>query len=178
MRVAELAARRCSACVNRFPLRRDLRKQQVDALPDHLRLVIAEHALAGGVEGLNDTVLIDREHHILDVIEDDLQLLGALLTRLVRHRARLVRHEPHRFGDPAPLAVERVVVVVDQLQQHRNVRLGPASAQLQFPQLRAQLRVQLRGLLAVRPRLSPYERSGGASRCLLSIGTRPKRLRI
>ena len=32
---------------------------------------------------LDDTLLVDREHDVLDVIENDLQVLGALLARLV-----------------------------------------------------------------------------------------------
>ena len=111
----------------------DLRDQQIDALADDLGLRVSEHPLARRVEGLDDAVLVDREHDVLDVIEDDLQMLGALLARLVRHGPRFVRHEPHRLHDAAALFVDGFVVRTDQAQQHRQVgsgRSGSAAAAL------------------------------------------------
>jgi hypothetical protein len=71
------------------------RKQQIDPPSEDLGCIEAEHALAGGIESADRAVLVDGEYHILDVIKNDLQVLGTLLTRLTRHGARLVGHEAH-----------------------------------------------------------------------------------
>jgi hypothetical protein len=103
---------------------RDLGNELVDTLADDFGLDITEHPLTGGIEGLNDPILIHREHHILDVVENHLQMLGALFARLVRHGARFVRHEPHGLDDAATLLVDGVVVRTQQLQQDAQVRSG------------------------------------------------------
>src|SRR5207248_2929585 len=87
-----------------------------DALSDDFRFGIAEHALAGGIEGAQRAVLLDREHDVLDVIEDDLQVLGALLARRVLERSRLLRHQAHGLGDAAPLGLDALVMIVHQAQ--------------------------------------------------------------
>jgi len=122
----------------------DLGDQQLDALSDDFRFGIAEHALAGGIEGAQRAVLLDREHDVLDVIEDDLQVLGALLARRVLERSRLVRHQAHGLGDAAPLGLDALVMLVHQAQQQPDVGSGGAGAQLELPQLCAQLRMQVR----------------------------------
>jgi hypothetical protein len=105
------------------------------------------------------------------VVENDLQVLGALLARLVCERACLIRHQAHRLDDAAALALGAVVVIVDEPQQHCEVRSRTAGAQLQLPELRAQRRMQLRPLS--RMRIRPDERRGLAWRRLLGLGERP-----
>jgi hypothetical protein len=96
------------------------------------------------------------------VIENDLQVLGALLARLQRERARLIGHQAHRLDGAAALLVDRGVVLTHQAQQHRQVGLGAAAAQVHLVQLRAQVGMQLRVRLAERTRIRPHQRGGGA----------------
>jgi len=98
------------------------------------------------------------------VIEDDLQVLGALLACLERERAGLVRHQAHGFDDPAPFAIDGQVVIVDHSQQQPEIGLHAAGAQLQLAQLRPQQWVQIRIFLRQRPRVRPHERGRSAGR--------------
>ncbi len=61
--------------------------REIDAFADDFRFAEAEHALAGGgrIERADDAFFVDGQHHVLDVIEDDLQMLGALRAHFVRH---------------------------------------------------------------------------------------------
>ena len=149
-----------------------LRNEQVDPLADDLGFRVAEDALAGRIEGADHPLLVHAQHHVLDVIENDLQMLGALLARLERECPRFICHEAHGFHDPAPLVLEREVVVVDQPQQQADVRLSAAGPQLQLAQLRPQVRVQIGIFLRERPRIRPDERRGGSR-----AGFRPARAR-
>src|SRR5690606_19781420 len=88
----------------------DTRDQQVDALAKDFRLAVAEHALAGGIEGLDDAALVDRENDVLDVIQDDLQMLRALLVHFARKRARLGGHQSQRQDDASALFGCRAVM--------------------------------------------------------------------
>ncbi|HXN55026.1 MAG TPA: hypothetical protein VN874_02060 [Myxococcales bacterium] len=112
------------------------------------------------------------------MIEDDLQVLGALCVGLARQRPRFIGHEAHRLDNAPPLALERLIVLVDQLQQHREIGSRVAGAQLQLVQLRAQIRVQIRVGVSGRARLRPHERCGGAGGCLGGVGERPQGLGI
>jgi len=158
---------------NRLAIVRELRDQEVDSLSDDLGRGVTEHALTRRVEGADHPLLVHREHDVLDVIENDLQVLGALLARLERERAGLIRHEAHGFDDSAPLAVDGQVVIVDHPQQQSDVGLRAPGPQLQLAQLRPQLRVQLRISLRQRPRVGPDERRGGAGRGFSRAGARP-----
>ena len=113
---------------------------------------------------MDEAGLIDQQHDVLDVIENHLQVLARLFARLVRERLGLIRHQAHGLDDPAPLALDRPVVLVDQAQQHRHVGVGVAGAQLQLAQLRLQRRMQFGILFRVRPRVRPYERRRGPGR--------------
>ena len=59
-------------------------------------------------------------------------------------RSRLVRHQAHGLGDAAPLGLDALVMLVHQAQQQPDVGSGGAGAQLELPQLCAQLRMQVR----------------------------------
>ena len=148
----------------------DLRQQQVDALALDLLLGVAKDAHPGGVEGVDEAGLIDQQHHVLDVIEDHLQVLARLLARLERERLRLIRHQAHGLDDAAPFALDRPVVLVDQAQEHRHVGVGVAGAQLQLAQLRLQRRVQLGILFRMRPGVRPNERGGGPGSAFRDLG--------
>ncbi len=126
----------------------DFRDQQIDTLSDDLGLDVAKHALAGRIEGLDDAVFIDGQDDVLDVIEDDLQMLRALLARLVRQRSRLVRHESHGLNDAAALVVDHLILRAHELQQQGELGVGGVGAgtphpQSDFLQLRAQLRMKI-----------------------------------
>ena len=115
------AGRQSLQCLgNRFLLvgLSDLRHQQVDPLSDDFRLIETEHSLAGWVECLNDTFLIDREDDVLDVIEDDLQVVRALLAGLVSQRPGFIGHQAHRLHDAPSLVIDGLVLRTDQAQQH------------------------------------------------------------
>ena len=71
---------------------------------------VAEDPLGGGIEGEHDTEFIQRQHHVLDVVQDDLQVIGALLLRLEGQRARLIGHELHGAHHPAAFLIDRGVV--------------------------------------------------------------------
>src|SRR5258708_7396049 len=121
----------------------------------------------------------DRLQVILDHIKDDLKAIGALLVGLVGERARLIRHEAHRLDDAASLGLGRVVMIVDEPQQHREIRRRAAGAQLQLAQLRAQLRVH-RHVVPEGPRIRPDEGRGGSRGRLggAAGAERPQGLRI
>ena len=127
--------------------------------PDHFGFAEAEHALAGGIEGADDALLVHREHDVLDVIEDDLQMLGALRAHFVRHGARFVRHEAHRLHDAAALVVDRLVVLADDPQQRAEIQGPAAGPQVQLPQLGAKVVMEV-GRLIARPqdRVRPDDR--------------------
>ncbi len=154
------------------------RQQQIDALTDHLGLIETEHPLAGGIEGAHHALLVHREHHVLDVIENDLQMLRALLARLERQRPRLIGHQAHRLDNSAPLVVDRQVVIVDDAQQQPEIDRRAPGAQLQLLQLRAQLRVHIGMRVTERPRVLPNERSRGARGGTLGVGARSEGLRL
>jgi len=107
------------------------------------------------------------------VIENDLQVLGALSARLVRQHPRLVGHEAHGLDDPAALAVDRVVVVVDQAHQHGDIGGRTPGAQLQLTQLGFERRMQLRAAVRRWRRVRPNERRRLPGRRLLALGDRP-----
>ncbi len=119
----------------------DFGDQQVDPLAHDLGFDEAKHPFPGGVERLDDPVLIDCEDDVFDVVEDDLQVLGTLLAGFVRERSCLIGHEAHRLDDAAALIVDGLVLRADQLEQHGYIRLRGAGAQTDLPQLRPQLRV-------------------------------------
>jgi hypothetical protein len=75
---------------------------------------VAEYPFAGRIECLDDTVLIHGQYDILDVIENDLQMLGALLADLERQRPGLVRHEPQLFELRAQVRMELGTVLRGQ----------------------------------------------------------------
>src|SRR5436309_839330 len=50
----------------------DLGNEQIDSLPEELRLPVPEYSLARGIEALDHPVLVDGQHDVLDVIQDDL----------------------------------------------------------------------------------------------------------
>ena len=158
---------------DRLALFGQLRHEQVDALSDNLGLGVAEYALAGGIEGADQPLLVHREHHVLDVIQNDLQVPGALLVRLEGECARLIRHQAHGFDDPAPLVLDGEVLIVDQTQQHPDIGVRAAGPQLQLAQLRPQVRVQVRIILRERPWVCTDERGGGARSGLWCTGARP-----
>jgi len=131
----------------------DLRQQQRDALSDDLALGITEEALAGRIERLHSTVLVDGEHRVLDVIQDHLQMVRALLARLVFERAGFIGHEPHRACDAATLVVDRLVMSADALEKLVDVERRGALGQTQLRQELLQMRVQLNDLVSGRGNL-------------------------
>ena len=76
------------------------------------------------------------------MIEDDLQLRGALLGDLDAQRARLVGHELHGAHHRAPLVVDRVVVAAEHLEQFVRADPPAGHTRAQLPQLRLQQRMQ------------------------------------
>ena len=121
----------------------DLRNQQIDAPADDLGLTEAKDAFAGRIEGADRAVLVDSEYHILDVIQNDLQVLGALLTRLTRHGARFIGHEAHRLDNAATLLVDRFVVSADESQELAQLWRVGGTLQPRLAQLGAQVMVQM-----------------------------------
>ena len=119
-----------------------LRQEFLDPVAHGLRLAIAEDPLGGGIEGQHDAKLIQRQHHILDVVQDDLQVIRALLLGFERQRARLIGHELHGAHDATALLIDGGVVTADEPEQRRGIGLVRAGAQLQFAQLREQQRMQ------------------------------------
>ncbi len=138
-------------------MHRDFRDEQIDPLPDHLGFDEAEHPLAGGVECLNHTVIVDGEHDIFDVIENDLEMLGALLACFMRQGACFVRHQSHRLHDAASLVIDRLILRADELQQDRQVRAGGTRTQTGFLQLSPQLGMKIGAVLADTPLIRPDE---------------------
>ncbi len=183
MRVSpELAARRCRACGNRLVLR-NLRDQQIDALTDHFGFAEAEHTFASGIERADRTLLVHRQHHVLDVIEDDLQMIRALRAHFVRHGARFVGHESHRLHDAAAFFVDGLVVRAHEAQQRACIDDGRATAQAQLTQLRSQMRMQLGAFFAHESiRIDAHDGSGASRHALTCargvrvprIGARPE----
>ena len=94
----------------------------------------------------------------------------------MRERARLIRHEPHRLDEPAPLALGGVVVIVDELEQHPEIGSGAAGSQLQLPELCAERRMQI--LTVVGTRIRPHERRGLPRDYLLGLSERPHAPRV
>ena len=103
---------------------------------------IGEHAFGHRVGAIDDACGIGRDHHVLDVIEDDLQLGGALLGDLDAERARFVRHELHGAHHRAALVVDDVVVTAEHFEQFVRADAPARHARAQFPQLRLQQRMQ------------------------------------
>src|SRR5215469_5794231 len=94
-------------------------------------------------------------------------MLGALLASLVRQRTSLVRHEPHRLNNPAPLILDGLVLRTHQLQQHRELgtsRLGArgSHAHADLLQLRVQLRMKVGAVLYARSLVFPDNCARGA----------------
>ena len=118
------------------------RQQQVDAPADHFGLRIAEHALAGRIEGLDRAVTVDGHHDVLDVVEDQLQVSARLLGDFAREGARLIRHQLHRAHDAAALFIHLLVVVADGGEQRAQVDL-PVRATAQLFHLLPKLRMHL-----------------------------------
>ncbi|HEY4748495.1 MAG TPA: hypothetical protein VIH38_13050 [Steroidobacteraceae bacterium] len=112
------------------------------------------------------------------MIEDDLQVLGALGVGLARERPCFLGHEAHRLDGAAPLLLERLIVLVDQAQEHRKVGGRVAAAQLQLAQVRAQTRVQIRVAFRGCERVCPDERGGCAGRPFRGLGERAQSLGI
>ena len=84
---------------------RERRDQQVELCAADVGFVVAEDALAGGVQRLDAAGLVDRQDRVLDVIEDDLELRGGTLANLARNGAGLVGEQAHRAHDAAALVV-------------------------------------------------------------------------
>ena len=80
-----------------------LGQEILEAAAEDLARRVAEDALAGRIEGLDVAAVIDGDDGVLDVVEDGLQVRGALLADLAGQRLRFVRHELHGANDPAPL---------------------------------------------------------------------------
>ncbi len=70
------ARREALECLGNALATGDLRQKHIDALADHLLLGVTEYARPGGVEGADEAGLIQQQHHVLDVIEDHLQVLA------------------------------------------------------------------------------------------------------
>ena len=149
----------------------DFRNQQIDPLTDHFGFRVPEDALACWIECLDDAVLVHRDDDVLDVIENDLQMLGALLAGFVRHGARFIGHEPHRLNDAAPFLINGFVMSADDAQQNCKVRgSGVRIPQAQLFQLRPKLVVQLGTVL----RAERVVGANDSSRC--AFGARDDRL--
>src|SRR5215469_8748886 len=102
-------------------------------------------------------------------------MLGALLASLVRQRTSLVRHEPHRLHNPAPLILDGLVLRAHQLQQHRELGTSrlearDARALADLLQLRAQLRMKVGAVLYARSLVFPDNGGRGARAWLRSRG--------
>ena len=113
-------------------------QQEIERTAENLGLRVAEDPLAGGIEGLDVPGVIDRDDGVLDVVEDRLQVRGALLADLPGERLRLVRHELHGANDAAPLGVDAVVMRAHDLEQRGQIDLAAAPArvgQLTFEQV-------------------------------------------
>jgi hypothetical protein len=61
-----------------------LRQQIIDRAPEDLRGRVAENALARGIEGLDVAGFVDGDDGVLDVVENGLEVRGALLANLAR----------------------------------------------------------------------------------------------
>ncbi len=107
----------------------DLRDQQVDALPNDFRFTETEHALAGGIEGPDHALLVHRQHDVLDVIEDDLQMIGTLRAHLARHGLAFIGHETHRLHDATTFFIDGLVVRAHQTQKRADIDDRRAAAQ-------------------------------------------------
>ncbi len=120
----------------------NLRDQQIDALTDNFRFAEREYPFAGGIEGADHALLVHRQHDVLDVIEDDLQMFGALRAHFVRHGARFVCHETHRLHDAATFFVDGLVMRADETEERTDIDDRRAAAQAQLTKLSAQMRMQ------------------------------------
>ncbi len=120
------------------PARVGVGQQEIERTAENLGLRIAEDPLAGGIEGLDVPGVIDRDDGVLDVVEDRLQVRGALLADLPGERLRLVGHELHGAHDAAPLGVDAVVMCAHDLEQRGQIDLAATPArvvQLTFEQV-------------------------------------------
>ncbi len=101
-----------------------------------------------GLKRADHALIVHRQHHVLDVIEDDLQMIGALRAHFVRHGARFVGHESHRLHDAAAFFVDGLVVRADETQQRADIDDGRAAAQAQLAQLGSKMGMQLGAFFA------------------------------
>ena len=90
---------------------------------------------------------------VLDVIKNDLQVLGALLARLARPGPRLIGHQAHRFDDAAAFLIDRFIVLAHERQKRVKLRRGSSALQSHLPYLRAQQLVQVRVIVSRRERI-------------------------
>ena len=97
--------------------------QQVELLAADVVLAVAENALAGGIQRLDATGLVDRQDRVLDVVEDGLQLGGRAFAHLARERGGLVGEQPHRADDAAAFLVPFDVGAADGVQQLAQIEL-------------------------------------------------------
>ena len=81
------------------PLLCEQLEQARDRLADDLGTRVAEHALAGGIEDLDRAVDRDRDNHVLDVIEDGLQMSGVGAGQPVAERAPISTSVAGRWRD-------------------------------------------------------------------------------
>ena len=81
------------------------RDQQVKPAIPHLGLVVAEHAFARRVHGLDAADFVDRQDRVLDVVDDRLQLHGGVFADFARRGRGFVGEQLHRPDDTAPLLV-------------------------------------------------------------------------
>ena len=65
-----------------------------------------------------------REYRLLPFRFDRVRGDDYLLTNLVGHGPRLIRHEPHGLNDPAAFFVDGFVVRADQPQQYLEIGNG------------------------------------------------------
>ena len=121
---------------------------------------VAEHPFAHGVGPIDDAVTIGGDDHVLDVIEDDLELRGALLGDFHSKRPRVIRHELHRTHHGAALVVDGVVVAAEHFQELVRAHAPTRHARAQLPQLTLQQRMQ-----APHGKIADVDaRTGGAAR--------------
>ncbi len=97
---------------------------------DDLRFGVAEHALAGRIDGGDVTALIDREDRVLDVVQHGLELAGGAFAKLPRQRGGFIGHQLHGAHDAAALLVRPRVHAVDRGEQTRQIQLPVLTGRL------------------------------------------------